>query len=244
MGSREAERHGGGPVQRPPGVVAGALAARIGARPVGRGWPALGWRAPVADWLILELERRTPFPWIAVAFGLGVLLFFQADGRPALWAPVAGFLAATAAAVALRRRVLAFMGAVGCAAAFAGFTAGLLRLDAVEAPVLDKLMIGKLEGFVESMEERREGGRLIVLVHDVAGVAPERRPARVRVSLRSLGALEPGQFIVATARLLPPPEAAWPGGYDFAREAYFRGIGAVGSLVGKVEICAPPKPPP
>jgi competence protein ComEC len=33
-----------------------------------------------------------------------------------------------------------------------------------------------------------------------------------------------------------------PGGYDFARDAYFRGIGAVGSLVGKVEVGAPAQP--
>jgi competence protein ComEC len=80
-------------------------------------------------------------------------------------------------------------------------------------------LIGRLTGFVESVEERREGGRLFLLVHDITGAAAERRPTRVRVSLRSLGALEPGQFIAATARLLPPSEAAWPGGYDFAREA-------------------------
>ena len=122
---------GEGPVQRPRGAIAGAISAGIGARPLGSGWPALSWRAPVAGWLSLELERRTPLPWIAVAFGLGILLFFQAEGRPALWAPVAGFLLATAAAVALRGRVLAFGIAVGCAAVFAGFTAGLLRLDAV-----------------------------------------------------------------------------------------------------------------
>jgi competence protein ComEC len=110
--------------------------------------------------------------------------------------------------------------------------------------VLDRLLIGRLTGFVESVEEHREGGRLVLLVHDIAGAAAERRPTRVRVSLRSLGALEPGQFIAATAQLLPPPEAAWPASYDFAREVYFRGIGAVGSLVGKVEIGAPPGPLP
>jgi competence protein ComEC len=105
-------------------------------------------------------------------------------------------------------------------------------------------VIGKLEGFVESVEERRDGARLVVLVHAIAGVDPERRPTRVRVTLRTLGALKPGQFAAGTARLLPPPEAAWPGGYDFAREAYFRGIGAVGSLVGAVEVKAPPAPLP
>ena len=40
-----------------------------------------------------EIEQRRLFPWIAVCFGLGILLFFQADGTPALWAPLAEPLA-------------------------------------------------------------------------------------------------------------------------------------------------------
>jgi competence protein ComEC len=44
--------------------------------------------------------------------------------------------------------------------------------------------------------------------------------------------------------LLPTPEAARPGGYDFARDAYFQGIGAVGSLVGAITVREPPAPPP
>jgi hypothetical protein len=131
MGSRKAERHGRGAGPAPAGRHCGGDQRRDQRAAARLQLAALSWRAPVVGWLSLELERRTPFPWIAVAFGLGILLFFQAEGRPALWAPVAGFLLATAAAVALRGRVLAFGIAVGCAAVFAGFTAGLLRLDAV-----------------------------------------------------------------------------------------------------------------
>lgn len=74
-------------------------------------------------------------------------------------------------------------------------------------------------------------------------MAPAARPQRVRLTLRDQGALKPGDYVSATARLLPPPEPARPGGYDFARDAYFRGIGAVGSIVGKVEQPTPPRPP-
>jgi competence protein ComEC len=45
-------------------------------------------------------------------------------------------------------------------------------------------------------------------------------------------------------RLLPPPEAARPGGYDFARDAYFKGIGAVGSVSGRLARIEPPPSPP
>ena len=51
--------------------------------------------------------------------------------------------------------------------------------------------------------------------------------------MRDARGLAPGQHIAAQARLLPPPQPAWPGGYDFARDAYFRGIGAVGSVLGR-----------
>ena len=36
---------------------------------------------------------------------------------------------------------------------------------------------------------------------------------------------------------------AWPGGYDFARDAYYKGIGAVGSMVGPVRRLDPPPQP-
>ena len=42
------------------------------------------------------------------------------------------------------------------------------------------------------------------------------------------------------ARLLPPSRAALPGGYDFARDAFFAGVGAVGSTLGGIELLPPP----
>ena len=47
-----------------------------------------------------EVEQRRLFPWIAVCFGLGILLFFAADGEPALWSPVGGALSCASAAFA------------------------------------------------------------------------------------------------------------------------------------------------
>jgi competence protein ComEC len=65
----------------------------------------------------------------------------------------------------------------------------------------------------------------------------------VRVTVRSLAGVQPGDYVTGTARLLPPPEAARPGGYDFARDAYFRRIGAVGSVSGKLSAVEPPPVP-
>src|SRR5215207_5519478 len=62
-----------------------------------RGWLARG--------IAAQVDQRRLFPWIAVSFGLGILLFFRAEGRPALWAPVAGFALFAAAAIAARHRL-------------------------------------------------------------------------------------------------------------------------------------------
>lgn len=218
-------------------VLAGAL------RPAGA-VPARNWRGWLRACLAEEIEQRRLFPWLAVAFGCGVLLYFAAEGRPALWAPLLAGSGAAAAAVAVRARPVAFATALGACAVFAGFAAGVWRERRVEAPVLGRVAVGAIAGFVETLEERTKGGRLVIRPAALADLPTEHRPARVRATVRDLEGVRPGDFIVAQARLLPLPEAARPGGYDFARDAYFNGVGAVGSLAGKVEVRAPPAEPP
>ncbi len=225
------------------GGRAAATAAAMPFAPASRAASAGDWRRWLVGCVDEEIAQRRLFPWLAVAFGIGILLCFAAEGRPALWAPLAGGVGAAAAAIFARRSLAGLAVALGCAALFFGFAAGVVRMRAVEAPVLGRTIIGPLSGFVESIDERDAGARIVVRVHDFAALAAEERPQRVRVSLRDRQGLKAGDFIAATARLLPPPEAARPGGYDFARDAYFRGVGAVGSLTGRVAVKPPPVPP-
>ena len=51
-------------------------------------------------------------------------------------------------------------------------------------------------------------------------------------------ALKPGDAVRVKARLSPPPGPALPGDYDFARAAWFQGLGAVGFAVAAAEIDA------
>ncbi len=205
--------------------------------------PALGgW---VSGSLAAEAAQRRLFPWLAVAFGAGALLFLTvADGPVFLAAPFGVGLALAGAAFACRARAVA--PAILLAAAFLslGFAAAATRTMSVAAPVLARTVIAPLHGFVEALEEREEGARLVVRVTRLGEMAAPERPTRVRVSYRRADGIKPGDYIEAKARLLPPPEPARPGGYDFARDAYFRGIGAVGSLLGQAAIKPPPEPAP
>lgn len=227
---------------------AAAIAARLAAAAARASatlalWRARSLRARLADAVLLEVERRRLFPWGAVLFGIGILVFFRADApSPAAAAALAG---ATVAAAALARRGPMTLAVALAGAAFlaAGFAAGALRQASVAAPVLSAPASGVVAGFVESLDARPNGVRIVLRVaeHDLAtrgdGVL------RVRATLRAGGPIAPGDWIAARVRLLPPPQAVRPGGYDFAKEAYFRGIGAVGSVVGPAETGPPPVPP-
>jgi competence protein ComEC len=70
---------------------------------------------------------------------------------------------------------------------------------------------------------------------------PLAQPARLRVTFRGPPP-RAGDHISGQARLMPPPQPAFPGGYDFARDAYFLGLGAVGRWMGPIALSPAPQP--
>src|SRR4051794_35706223 len=163
------------------------------------------WRAWLRRCCAQEIEQRRLFPWIAVAFGLGILLFFGADGRPSLWAPLAG---AGVSAYLARARQVGFGVLVGLTALFGGFAAAVIRTQSVEAPILARTVISPLTGFVESIEERPSGARLLVRLHTLDKVPVDARPQRIRATVRERQTFAPGRF---HRRHGPAPAAARSG---------------------------------
>ena len=111
--------------------------------------------------------------------------------------------------------------ASGLCALFLGFAAAAWRTAQVAAPVLERPKVGKFTGYVESC---RDPDFQRAPSHPdgwIDGLAPSRchfgsgSPYRAALAWRRVIAIS------AVARLLPPPEPSRPGGYDFAREAYF-----------------------
>jgi competence protein ComEC len=198
------------------------------------------WRALFAAALMKEVDGRRFFLWIPVAAMVGVVLNLAADREPVLWMPA--LLMATCAALAwiCRARPLALGLWVGFAALFAGFLSMGLRTARVETPVLDHLRIVKLLGFVEEVDIRPVGARFILGVVDAGNLSPDLAPHRVRVTMRKTPDFMAGDYVALSARLWPPPRAVLPGGYDFSRDAYFEGVGAVGSALGAISVLPPP----
>ncbi len=199
-------------------------------------WRALFWAA-----LAREIDERRFFLWIPVAAMGGVALNLTADREPVLWLPALLVALCAAAAWICRARPLALGVWVGLAALCAGFLSRGLRTALVGTPLLDHVRTVRLAGFVEEVDIRQSGARFIVNVVDSGRLPARLAPHRVRVTTRKTPAFAAGDYVSFTARLWPPPRAVAPGGYDFARDAYFTGIGAVGFTFGTVNVLPPPR---
>jgi competence protein ComEC len=132
---------------------------------------------------------------------------------------------------------------VAVAACAGGMVSAGWRSVRVAAPVLDRIRILDVEGYIEEMDFRREGARFILRVAAADGLDPEKTPYRIRLTTRRAPPFEAGTYVQVKARLLPPSRAAQPGGYDFARDAWFARIGAVGNVLGQIELAQAPDPP-
>jgi len=205
------------------------------------GWLDLErWRAVWSPLLAAESAPGRLFPWLPVAFACGILLYFAADHEPSLWAPLALTGGAGALAIVLRARFAAWVGAVAVAGIAAGFAAATWRAQEVAHPRLTApAWAVELTGWIEAREERERSDRILVRVDSAMAARLDTIPDRVRLSLRKGTAPAVGSYVSVTARLNPPQPPLRPGGYDFARDLYFQGIGATGFALGPIAIVVP-----
>ncbi|SMF75811.1 ComEC/Rec2 family competence protein [Allosphingosinicella indica] len=186
--------------------------------------------------LIAEREHdRLPL-WLPVGLGAGIAAWFVLpDAR---WWTVFLLIAA-----ALAMAALAFAGGTRWGRALAIF-AGVAALgvaliwwkaERVAAPVLERPVVTSFTGRIAQVEPlpARQSVRLTL------ATASDDIPPKVRVSIpedRMRDGLRPGAEIALRTRLMPPPPMAVPGAYDFARVAWFQGLGGTGRVIGDVEI--------
>ena len=189
----------------------------------------------------LERERDQLALWVPVALGVGIAGWFGLP-EPRLWLlflTLSLGLGGLALAVGRRGRlvralaVLLLGAGIGCGLAWE-------RARDVAAPVLARPMIGMVSGEILEVDPlpAREKVRLVVKLDPAPALPP-----RVRINIdegKAPSGLLPGARISAKVRLEAPPGPPLPGAYDFARVAWFQGIGATGKAMGPVSVTAPP----
>jgi len=182
-------------------------------------------------------ERERWALWLPAAVGVGIGAYFALPAEPPGWAAVAVLVAPLAALAAPRRRAGWRLAAIGLAAVAVGFAAAALRTALVEAPMLER-RLGPLavEGRVVEVEPLGRGRRLLLEDLDLAGIAEAERPRRARIRVGAEPPLAAGDRIRVRAVLNPPPAPSLPGAFDFQRQSFFRGLGAVGFAMGRPQV--------
>ena len=183
-------------------------------------WAVAAFAAGIAAWFALANDWQ----WLGlIGLGLGIALaalaLFRSEGRyPHL------------------RRAVVVVGvaiAVGCALVWA-------KSALVGAVPIARPTVAVIEGKVLSREEQPAEDRVrLMLATREPGSG---RAIKVRLNLpleKDRAELRDGAFVRLRARMVPPAAPMLPGGYDFARSAWFAGIAATGSVLGEVTVVDP-----
>lgn len=198
----------------------------------------------IARWL--QMQRGRAALWVPVALGVGAAAYLLLKSEPApVWGVMAaaGALAGLLLAAGLPGLRLPLV-ALACVAL--GFAAAVWRADQVGGPVIQtQTRMGEITGRVVDAYGHQDGRpRVLLAPETVPGLSPDQAPRLVRIALGKDDARpEPGTWIVVRARLTPLPTPVAPGAYDFARGAWFDGIGAYGFAIDPPRMLPPREQP-
>ncbi|MCB2063971.1 MAG: ComEC/Rec2 family competence protein [Novosphingobium sp.] len=207
------------------------------------------WRRPSAMSSVLALceqflaqagfERG---PWLAVAFAAGIGAWFVLPGPWQWMGTIAAGLGAALAASAtfdrdggypfLRQAFLLLPLAI-----VAGMGTVWAKSALVGQPAIERPMVVWIEGKVLEREEQSAQDRVRLTVATRLPEFADAVKVRVNVPLdKDREGLAGGARVRLRARLMPPAAPMLPGGYDFARTAWFSGLAATGSAISQVEV--------
>lgn len=194
----------------------------------------------------LDAQRPRFFLWAPVWLGAGIAAYFALPLEPQLMTALAPAALFVCLLMALSRGTLAASLAIGLLMSGFGFLSAKMRVEAVRAPVLHKqINNAQLTGRIERVEPKApRGERITIWVEELAGLTGEALPVRVRVrTLKTRSRadslnLKPGMRVRLKATLSPPASPAIPGGFDFARAAWFERLGGVGYTYAPIEVLA------
>ena len=185
--------------------------------------------ASVRDSLALNHDRWALI--VPVAFAAGIVWYFDLTEEPRA-APIqfAAIVLVLCAAVGFSKGMtgLARLSLL-IALLIGGIAWAQERAQSRDTVFLDRTrVVSALEGRVAWVERFETGPRVYLADLQNWPSRAGQAPPQIRIRLKNGPIPEVGSRIQVRARLSPPAPPSYPGGYDFARRAWFQEIGAVG----------------
>jgi len=194
---------------------------------------------------IFEHELQSMYLLAPIAFGLGVTTYFNLSSEPQLtyWAiSLAGLTLLSFLSFKFDKF---FFTIIFITLFVAGFTSGIVRTISVKSPfVQDDDRVTWVRGRLEDIERNGNTAKMILSDldlwrPDVKKFSAEYTPKNIRITVRTKidDDIRVGNMVAFKAMLQPPSSRpVFPGGYDYAKVAYFRQIGGVGYAISPVKL--------
>lgn len=191
--------------------------------------------ARIEQWL--EVEREQLALWVPVALGAGIAGWFVLPG-PAQWlACCCGALGLACLALLLPvgarlRHMLVAGGLLACIGCLLVWG----KATWLGQPPLARPIFAQVTGTVTAVAKLPAQQMVRVGLRPIEAPA---LPAAIRVNIAEADVPEglgKGAVLRFRVRLMPPAPPSVPGAFDFARRAYFQGIGATGRALAPVEV--------
>ncbi|MTI09105.1 ComEC/Rec2 family competence protein [Curvivirga aplysinae] len=203
-------------------------------------------RAWLSEIIAIELHRFNI--WRPVFLGIGILIYFNANlSVSSIWevvwivVPLLFFVYLCIKHISSYLRI----GIGILLLTLSGFYLVELRSYLVEAPVIkEEIRHAPIEGVVRSIETYENRARIIISDLFIEKLDFQETPRKVRLSIpfsHMIEDLRIGDRVSLTASLRPPPLPSVPGSHDFARMAWFKGIGGIGYSTGKMDLLNKPE---
>lgn len=180
----------------------------------------------------LYLELPHLWLWCGVFFALGIGIYFALPCEPDVWLSVlcafmSGVLLFLGRKEYFSRLILSYL--FFCAL---GFCVVTVKAYLVAAPVLaEPLFDTEISGTVVKVEPRNDGQRITLGDLQIGTLNPYETPHLIRVNYKKqFPMFKVGDEISGYAHLFAPMLPVQIGAYNFAREAWFKRLGATGRL--------------
>jgi competence protein ComEC len=187
-------------------------------------------------------------PWLAVAFAAGIGLWFEIGSSWQWLALICGCLVGAIAALGLlskdgsfpylRQALGYFLLTMAAGCAIVWVKSALVGTGAIARPYA-AMITGRVLDRQEQPAQQRV--RLVLAMREPETARAIRVRLNVPLEYDRTEAAE-GAVVRLQARMMPPAAPMLPGGYNFARAAWFDGIAATGSALGPPEIISPGTP--
>ncbi|MCA3562561.1 MAG: ComEC family competence protein [Aestuariivirga sp.] len=189
----------------------------------------------------LEAQHGRSFLWSAPTLSLGIGTYFALGQEPGTLLLIS--LAAAGAVLFWLGRVtglLLLAGLVLWGFALAGFQSWRSATPLLAFTTGEVAVTGRAVSVDRSSRTRLV---MILAPEQIGGIAPERLPKRLRLTLpESAGATPPGALVTFKARLAPLPSPVAPGAFDYGRSLWLDGIGGTGRVTSQaIEILDNPR---